>query len=86
MGIEAIVDSMSRIEQLAPLQLIWDRTSASSEGIEPPDWRGEACRLGRRQEATSGAARLKIRLLEEADLDLAKGSGFSALCRNAFRS
>lgn len=41
MGIEAIIDNMSRHEQLAALQLLWDRLASSPEGTQPPDWHGE---------------------------------------------
>jgi len=40
-GIEAIIDNMSRHEQLAALQLLWDRLASSPEGTQPPDWHGE---------------------------------------------
>lgn len=41
MGIEAIIDNMSRHEQLAALQLLWDRLASSPEDTQPPDWNGE---------------------------------------------
>jgi hypothetical protein len=41
MGIETLIDSMSRHEQMAALQLLWDRLSSSPESTEPPAWHGE---------------------------------------------
>lgn len=41
MGIEAIIDGMTRSEQIAALQLIWDRLASSAEGTQPPDWHGD---------------------------------------------
>jgi len=41
MSIEALIDGMTRSEQLATLQLIWDRLTSSPEGTEPPDWHGD---------------------------------------------
>lgn len=41
MGIETLIDNMSRNEQIAALQLIWDRLATSAEGTEPPEWHGD---------------------------------------------
>jgi len=57
MEIETLVDSMSRTEQIAALQIIWDRLSASPQGTEPPDWYGEAL-AERRALLEQGSAKL----------------------------
>jgi hypothetical protein len=57
MEIESLVDSMSRSEQIAALQIIWDRLSASPEGTQPPDWHGEVL-AERRASLENGTAKL----------------------------
>jgi hypothetical protein len=57
MEIESLVDSMSRSEQIAALQIIWDRLSASPEGTQPPDWHGEVL-AERRATLENGTAKL----------------------------
>ncbi len=69
MGIEALVDSMSRSEQIAALQIIWERLNASPGTTEPPDWHGDVL-ADRRRSLEDGTAELvdwadvKMRLRE----------------------
>ncbi|WP_390173910.1 addiction module protein [Rhodopirellula islandica] len=48
---------MSRTEQIAALQLIWDRLSSVPGGTEPPGWHGDVL-AERRASLEDGTAKL----------------------------
>lgn len=56
MGIETLIDSMTRHEQIAALQLLWDRLASSPEGTEPPEWHGDVL-ADRRAAVENGTAK-----------------------------
>lgn len=56
MGIETIIDTMSRREQLAAMQLLWERLAFSADGTEPPQWHGDVL-ADRRAAVENGTAK-----------------------------